>query len=130
MLKTIIRTAFLAIGLSAGVVTTALAANPVVIGDTAKGKTLVDARGMTLYTFDKDSDGKSACNGTCTTNWPPVAASADDKSSDGYSVIVRNDGGRQWAYKGRALYTWAKDTKPGDITGDGFLNGAWHVAQP
>jgi predicted lipoprotein with Yx(FWY)xxD motif len=36
----------------------------------------------------------------------------------------------QWAYKGKPLYTFAKDTKPGDTTGDGFLNGAWHIAKP
>jgi predicted lipoprotein with Yx(FWY)xxD motif len=34
------------------------------------------------------------------------------------------------AYKGRPLYTWKDDKKPGDITGDGFLNGVWHIAQP
>jgi predicted lipoprotein with Yx(FWY)xxD motif len=47
-----------------------------------------------------------------------------------YSVITRDDGSKQWAYKGRPLYAWKNDTKPGDITGDGFLNGAWHIAQP
>ena len=45
-------------------------------------------------------------------------------------MIKRDDGAMQWAYKGKPLYTWAKDTKPGDITGDGFLNGVWHIAQP
>jgi predicted lipoprotein with Yx(FWY)xxD motif len=125
-----IRAAVMAIGLSAGVAATALAANPVHVGETTKGKTLVDAKSMTLYTFDKDTAGKSACNGPCAANWPPVVASADENGSDGYSVIVRADGSRQWAYKGKALYTWSHDTKPGDITGDGFLNGAWHVAQP
>jgi hypothetical protein len=47
-----------------------------------------------------------------------------------YSIITRDDGTKQWAYKGRPLYTWKNDKKPGDITGDGFLNGAWHIAQP
>ncbi len=47
-----------------------------------------------------------------------------------FTVITRDDGGKQWAYKGKPLYTWQKDQKPGDITGDGFLNGAWHIAQP
>lgn len=31
---------------------------------------LVDHKGMTLYTFDKDADGKSACKDQCATNWP------------------------------------------------------------
>lgn len=105
-------------------------AMPAKVGETTKGKTLVDAKGMTLYVFDKDSGGKSACNGACTTNWPPLMAAADAKESGEYTVVKRDDGSAQWAYKAKPLYTWAKDTKAGDITGDGFLNGAWHVAQP
>ena len=33
-------------------------AAPAKTGDSAKGKVLTDAKGMTLYTFDKDADGK------------------------------------------------------------------------
>ncbi len=106
------------------------AADPAGIADTAKGKTLVDGRGMTLYTFDKDADGKSACNGPCAGNWPPLTAGAGAVAMGAWSVIARDDGGKQWAYKGKPLYTWVKDGKPGDVSGDGFLNGAWHVAQP
>ena len=91
---------------------------------------LTDAKGMSLYTFDKDADGKSACNGPCAANWPALKAEAGDAASDGYTIVTRDDGSRQWAHKGKPLYTFAKDTKPGDITGDGFLNGAWHLAQP
>ena len=47
---------------------------PTKMGDSAKGKVLTDAKGMTLYTFDKDMGGKSACNGPCAGNWPPLAA--------------------------------------------------------
>ena len=97
---------------------------------TAKGDVLADAKGMTLYTFDKDSAGKSACNGPCATNWPPLKAEASARAEGGYSVVTREDGSKQWAYKGKPLYTWTKDAKPGDTTGDGFLNGAWHIARP
>ncbi|MCY1368458.1 Secreted repeat [compost metagenome] len=48
----------------------------------------------------------------------------------GYTIIVREDGKKQWAYKGWPLYYWAKDTKAGDKTGDGVANGAWKVARP
>ena len=85
--------------------------------------------GMTLYTFDKDAGGKSACNGPCAANWPPLMATADAKASGDWSIVVRDDGAKQWAYKGKPLYAWTKDQKPGDKTGDGFLNGAWHVAK-
>jgi predicted lipoprotein with Yx(FWY)xxD motif len=91
---------------------------------------LTNDAGMTLYTFDKDAGGKSACNGPCAGNWPPLKATADARDAGDWTVIARDDGSRQWAYKGKPLYTWAKDQKPGDRTGDGFLNGAWHVAKP
>jgi predicted lipoprotein with Yx(FWY)xxD motif len=91
--------------------------------------TMTDAKGMTLYSFDKDAGGKSACNGPCATNWPPLMAGADAKASGDWSVITRDDGSKQWAYKGKPVYTWTKDSKPGDKTGDGFLNGAWHAVK-
>jgi predicted lipoprotein with Yx(FWY)xxD motif len=103
---------------------------PAMIGDTAKGKTLVDPHGMTLYVFDKDMNGRSASNGPCATSWPPLLAPPYSHAMGEYTVIKRDDGKAQWAYKGRPLYTWSKDQKPGDITGDGFLNNAWHAATP
>ena len=98
--------------------------------DSAKGKVLTDGKGMTLYTFDKDASGKSACNGPCAVNWPPLTAAAGAKANANYTVVTRDDGSKQWAYKGKPLYTWKNDKKAGDITGDGFLNGTWHIAKP
>jgi predicted lipoprotein with Yx(FWY)xxD motif len=103
---------------------------PTKTGDSAKGKVLTNGSGMTLYVFDKDSGGKSACNGPCAGNWPPLLAAAAAMPMGDYTVITRDDGGKQWAYKGRPLYNWKNDKQPGDITGDGFLNNAWHIAQP
>ena len=87
--------------------------------------------GMTLYTFDKDAtgSGKSACNGPCAALWPPLAASSTDQSGGDWTVITRDDGAKQWAWLGKPLYLWAKDQKPGDMTGDGF-NKVWHVVRP
>ena len=92
---------------------------------------LANAGGMTLYTFDKDvvGSGKSVCNGPCATNWPPLAATATDKAAGDYTIVTRDDGSKQWAHKGKPLYLWAKDTKPGDKTGDG-VGGAWKTAKP
>jgi predicted lipoprotein with Yx(FWY)xxD motif len=120
----------LVVAVSLAAVSAASAAPPVKTGTTAKGAALTDASGMSLYTFDKDSGGKSACNGPCATNWPVVKAEASDQPSGDYTIITRDDGSKQWAYKGKPLYTFAKDQKAGDTTGDGFLNGAWHLAQP
>jgi predicted lipoprotein with Yx(FWY)xxD motif len=92
---------------------------------------LANAAGMTLYTFDKDAagSGKSACNGPCATNWPPLMAAADAKPEGDYTIVTRDDGGRQWAFKGKPLYLWVKDAKPGDKTGEGF-NNVWRAAKP
>jgi predicted lipoprotein with Yx(FWY)xxD motif len=103
---------------------------PTKTGDSAKGKILTNDSGMTLYIFDKDSSQKSACNGPCAGNWPPLMATATSTAMGDYTIITRDDGTKQWAYKGRPLYNWKNDKAPGDITGDGFLNGAWHIAQP
>jgi predicted lipoprotein with Yx(FWY)xxD motif len=88
---------------------------------------LVDAHGMTVYTFDKDAagSGKSACTGPCTQNWPPVKA-GDAPLSEPYSTVVREDGTKQLAYHGKPLYTFAKDKKAGDRTGDKKMD-AWHI---
>jgi len=103
---------------------------PAKIGDSTKGKVLTDGKGMTLYTFDKDTSGKSACNGPCAANWPPLMAAADAKAAGDYMIVTRDDGGKQWAYKSKPLYLWKNDKKPGDVTGDGFNNNTWHIAQP
>jgi predicted lipoprotein with Yx(FWY)xxD motif len=100
----------------------ALAADPPV--KKADGM-LVDSTGMTVYTFDKDKAGKSACSGSCAQNWPPVMAGSAPLSAP-YSAITREDGTKQLAYKGKPLYTFKKDTKAGDKSGDNAMN-AWHV---
>ncbi|MDH4871540.1 hypothetical protein [Pseudomonas sp. BN515] len=94
-----------------------------------KGGMLVDHNGMTLYTYDKDSDGKSACNGQCAQNWPPLMAEAGAKAEGEWSVVKRDDGSMQWAYDKKPLYTFVMDKKAGDVTGDGKM-GVWHVAKP
>jgi predicted lipoprotein with Yx(FWY)xxD motif len=97
----------------------------------ASNGVLTGSNGMTLYTFDPDpaGSGKSVCNGRCATNWPPLMAAADAKASGDYTIVVRDDGMRQWAYKGKPLYFWIKDAKAGDRTGDG-VNKVWHLARP
>ena len=127
MRNLLIRTAFAAIAFSA---VAAQAAAPAMTAETAKGPALVDAKSMTLYTFDKDMGGKSMCNGPCAANWPALMAASGSAVSGDWTIVTRDDGTMQWAYKGKPLYTFAKDTKPGDTTGDGFLNGAWHIAKP
>ena len=105
----------------------AMAAAPVKVADGV----LVGPNGMTLYTFDKDmaGSGKSTCNGPCATNWPPLMAAGSDTAAGDYSIITRDDGAKQWAVKGKPVYYWVKDSKPGEKTGDG-VNKVWQTAKP
>jgi len=88
------------IGLSLAGCAMAQGSMPAATADTNKGKALVDASSMTLYAFDKDSVGKSACNGPCAQNWPAFKAT-DAAAPAGWSKIKRDDGTMQWAYKDR-----------------------------
>ena len=92
------------------------------------GTVLSDAKGMTLYYFDKDVAGKSNCNGKCANSWPPLMAGDGAEAVGDFTVVVRDDGGKQWAHKGLPLYRWVKDKAPGDTTGHRFKN-VWTAAQ-
>ena len=100
----------------------AMAAEPAMMKDGM----MVDHKGMTLYTFDKDSGGKSMCNDDCAKNWPPLMATPSDKAEGKWSTVKRDDGAMQWAYDGKPLYTFVKDKAPGDMTGD-KMKDVWHV---
>lgn len=94
---------------------------------------LADANGMTLYTFDMDKDnGKSACNGPCADIWPPLMAGEDVADEGAWTVVVRNDGSKMWAYHGKPLYTFVKDKAQSDFNGDSApkYNPVWHYAVP
>jgi predicted lipoprotein with Yx(FWY)xxD motif len=95
------------------------------------GMVLTGPNGMTLYTFANDKEaGKSACNGACAINWPPMKVDAGDPApKEPLSVISRDDGSKQYAFKGKPLYYWKDDKKPGDTTGHKFRD-VWFVAQP
>jgi predicted lipoprotein with Yx(FWY)xxD motif len=114
---------------AAGAVLTASLAGAAAPAAPANG-VLATSAGATVYTFDKDAPGtgKSSCNGQCATNWPPLAAQASDAPAGDWTIVTRDDGAKQWAYKGRPLYTFAKDEKPGDVAGDG-KGGVWHVVR-
>ena len=76
-----------------------------------------DADGKTLYTFDRDTGGKSTCVGECAAAWPPFAAPANAKATGDWSVIVHDEGTSQWAHDGKPLYTSAKDKALGSSAG-------------
>jgi predicted lipoprotein with Yx(FWY)xxD motif len=97
---------------------------------TRQGSKLVDPKGMTLYYYERDTNGKtSSCDGKCTESWPPLAAPKDAKPVGDFTVITRNDGSKMWAYRYRPLYTSIADKAPGDANGTATTM-QWHVAQP
>ncbi len=94
------------------------------------GEVLVGPAGMTLYTFANDKEpGKSACNGPCAENWPPFTPEANAPAPKApLSIVTRDDGSKQYAFKGKPLYYWKNDKKAGDVTGHG-VNNVWAVAK-
>src|SRR5215475_833556 len=103
---------------------------PVTLGKTRKGTVLADPKGMTLYYFDRDDSGnKSNCDGKCTERWIPFAAPADAEATGDFTLIVRSDGSRMWAYRYRPLYFSRQDKVPGDVNGYDTSN-LWHIARP
>jgi predicted lipoprotein with Yx(FWY)xxD motif len=131
MRKTTMMAMMTGLVLSAGLTLTANAEEdygPLKVGTTAMGKVLTDAKGMTLYTYDKDTPGMSNCSGECAEYWPPVKAEAGAKPTGDLTIIKRADGTMQWADKGMPLYTYVDDKKPGDAKGDNMKN-VWHVVK-
>ena len=124
------------LGLTATVlaVSPALSMEPAKTMETSIGAVYTDQSGMTLYTFDKDTKGasESACVDKCIANWPPFLAE-DGAMVEGEWTMVDvtdKDGAnkKMWAYDGWPLYLYVKDTKPGEVTGDG-VGGVWHAAK-
>ena len=96
-------------------------------GVTEKDGGFVAPDGKVLYTFARDTTpGKSACNGPCATAWPPLAASAAAKDEGDWTVVTRDDGSKQWAYKGKPLYTFARDTVGAAASG---VSDNWPLAK-
>ena len=85
----------------------------------ANGVALAEHSGLTLYLFDGDvaRDGQSCLKAPCARAWSPLAAPAMARGRGDFAAVERSDGTRQWAYKGRALYTYQGDTAPGDVKG-------------
>lgn len=97
------------------------------------GSYLTDIKGMTLYTFKKDTPGKSVCEGDCLAKWPvyfvETVAAKDGVDAKNFGTITRTDGKKQTTYKGMPLYFFAGDKVAGDTNGQG-IKEVWYVAAP
>ena len=92
----------------------------------ATNDVLTSKTGMTIYTFDKDANGKSSCNASCLAVWPAVPAAEAPSTDRDFGSIEREDGTKQLTHKNRPVYYYIQDRKPGDVTGDKVGN-VWHV---
>ena len=101
------------------------------------GTILVDSRGHTLYLFEKDKNGKSACSASCSAAWPPVIASGTPRAGTGAKTSLlgttrRADGRMQVTYNRHPLYTFFKDTKKGQTNGEDLnaFGADWYAVSP
>jgi predicted lipoprotein with Yx(FWY)xxD motif len=101
------------------------------------GRILVDSRGHTLYLFEKDRRGRSACAGLCTTYWPPLLTNGKSIAGKGakrslLGSIRRADGTRQVTYAGHPLYLFFGDSKRGQTNGEGLTDfgASWDALSP
>ena len=118
--------------------TTSSEGAPITVGTASGvGKVLVDSNGMTLYYFEKDQNGESACYGPCAKGWPPLTTEGKPQAGEGamaskLGTTERKDGTTQVTYAGWPLYTFVEDKKPGEDNGtDSKAFGAsWYPLHP
>jgi predicted lipoprotein with Yx(FWY)xxD motif len=135
VIASLVATAALGTGLAAG--SSASSGTTVKAAKSRFGKIVVDGRGRTLYLFEKDRRGHSACSGTCATYWPPLLTTAKPVAGTGakkslLGTIRRANGKKQVTYGGHPLYRYIQDRKPGQITGQDshFFGASWYVVSP
>ena len=115
----------LAVGVSGAMAATPSTGSTVKVAAASSGlgRILVEGRGRTVYLFEKDKRGKSACTGACASFWPPVIVSGKWLATGGAKTSLlgttrRGDGRLQLTYKRHPLYTFIKDTRKGQTNGE------------
>ena len=121
----------IALGLVAAIVATAQARTPksaaVTLRKTSLGTILVDPRGRTLYLFEQDSKGTSACTSACLSYWPAFTSRTVPRAGTGVrqsllGLAKPQHGLRQVTYAGHPLYTFVGDKRAGQASGEGLSN--------
>jgi predicted lipoprotein with Yx(FWY)xxD motif len=107
------------------------------VARTNLGKVVADAHGRTLYLFEKDTRGHSACSGACAAYWPPMLTKGKPVAGGGakqalLGTIKRANGTRQVTYAGHPLYRYILDTKRGQTSGEGstLFGAGWDALTP
>jgi predicted lipoprotein with Yx(FWY)xxD motif len=104
----------------------------VAVASNSLGTILVDAQGKTLYLFEADKNGSSACTGGCANFWPPLVGkptAGTGITATNLGTITRSDGTTQVTYFGHPLYYFARDVAAGDTKGEGVnaYGADWYV---
>jgi predicted lipoprotein with Yx(FWY)xxD motif len=102
------------------------------------GRIVIDSTsGLTLYMFEKDTDGRSACSGQCATYWPPLLTNAAPVARGGVApgllgTTHRADGSEQVTFAGHPLYRYFGDSNSGQTNGEGSqeFGAEWNVLSP
>ena len=119
------------LGLTAAIVATAQARTPksavVSLRKTSLSTILVDPRGRTLYLFEKDRKGKSACTTACLSYWPAFTSRTVPRAGTGVrqsllGLAKPQHGLRQVTYAGHPLYSFVGDKRAGQTNGEGLSN--------
>ena len=135
----VIVSALLLVGVGTALATNAPPAHAATVAGASSGlgRILVDSRGRTLYLFEKDKKGQSACSGLCTTYWPPLLATGKAIAGKGTKRSLlgsfrRADGNRQVTYAGHPLYLFSGDARRGQTNGEGLTDfgASWDALTP
>lgn len=105
------------------------------VATTSLGPVLVDGKGLTVYMLTADSPGHSTCSAACLQYWPPVTGPAPTSVKGitaALSVTKTTSGTSMVTAAGWPLYTFVKDSAPGDVTGEGVksFGGTWYAVSP
>jgi predicted lipoprotein with Yx(FWY)xxD motif len=95
-----------------------------VVESTVRGRMLLTDKKMSIYASDHDSANKSNCDGACETLWHPLVAPAAARPQGDWTIIERSPAVRQWAFRKKPLYTYARDEL--DASLDGSEELGWH----
>jgi predicted lipoprotein with Yx(FWY)xxD motif len=128
------------LALGVGAVTAIAASAPtkpatVKVRKVSLGRILVNGKSQTLYLFEKDKKGKSACSGQCAKFWPPLLTKGKPKTGSGVKASLlgttkRSDGTTQVTYNKHPLYRFLNDNnKVGSTKGEGVnaFGAEWYV---
>ena len=135
-IKFVLAAVLVTIGVTAAAAFASTKTSTVSLRTTKVGKALVAANGRTLYLFTADKGRKSSCYGKCAAVWPPLAAAYPTVGRGLRASLLgttkRKNGKLQVTYGGHPLYFFAKDTKPGDVRGEGVVHfgGSWWLVSP